>query len=1095
MMSINFNNILEAQAKSQADTVAFSFLRQGKKTKTINYGELYQRSQALARRLMKQCKPGDRVMLILPPGLDYIVSFLACLQARIIAVPCYPPVNPHFSSILCHVMEDCQPKVLLTNLSLSLLFNKIIYQQKFHDLFDRNVDHNQVTLADCLAKSKTNIVYALNPFQRNRSLPNAKSQDIAFLQYSSGTTGKPKGIMVTHQNIIENLAVITDAFQNTKETTSYFWLPPYHDMGLIGGILETIYVGYHAYIRSPFEFVANPSLWLNDINRYRITTSGAPNFAYSLCAKIDSNKLSADLDLSCWKTAFCGAEVIQEKVMQSFIDKFANFGFDDSALLPCYGMAETTLFATGKRDKLKSHCFYIDKTQLSLNKIKSVDNRHQDVIGLVASGINHEKQQLVIVDPESHEPLPDNHVGKIMLQSKSITKGYWNQPDLTEKSYHNPLNGYEGHFLDTGDLGAMVDNQLIVTGRLKDTIIVNGFNYNTSLIEDYINKSSPIIRTGGSAVVQIERGEHSGIIALIEINTIDADINFRSMAQIIRKKVLSAHQLLIDQIYFLPKRSIIKTTSGKISHHHCIQAINNQYLKPIYRYIAKSSSHHGKQRLLKAYKSVSKKVCKNHILKIVSKHYQYYLGETKMPQLLKDANFDSMTSIAFITDIERSLHNLITININDISITTRLNDFVDMITKQLMQQTVLSNDNFGKTKDNQLPLLPMQYFYLTHVKVQKFHLGKVLDLMPQVSSQQLRMALHNVIAIQPYLHCKVNSTDYKLTPNPIEKSYSWHDIELAIDDNLELMKCFNDIADKLCQETNYYQGNLLAVAYIHNTATQTSHAIVVINHLVIDPVSFYYLLKQLDMALDNKDFGFLDSHINQCLSSLDLQQRTPNSAIENRIANKNNLQKDEKMHIIRFDEDVCNALIEKQKNNSCVLDAIFIQAFSKVANAIFHHDVLNLTYIRDGHNTLQANNLVTFSCLANKLAIDCHADESELSDLTMKKLVDINTASMVEQTRYDKHSLSPIFEYSNMGRHKLMEANNFNENGLFYSGYLTSTFDPNMVRYRDIFIRPFFLGENQIQVVLFYASLIYSVRQIQLIDHIFQQAVRRSLGI
>lgn len=744
---------LNMHALKQPDAIAYHFL-DNNQDETITYAQLYQRSSILAERLQKNHEPGERVLLLLPPGLDYIIGFLACLQAGLIAVPCYPPLNQRFANTLCYIAENCQPCCLLTTTALSIYLRTLSLRQS-SSVFKYFYDHfmSAIEIDDTLPKIPHLCVHHFRAKKKSSLSHTISDEDIAFLQYSSGTTGKPKGIMVSQANLSCNLTAIQEGFQADQSSKCYIWLPPYHDMGLIGGILFPLFMGFPVYLCSPINFVRHPLSWLENISKYKITISGGPNFSYALCNKLSSDDIPKNLDLSSWKVAFCGAEVIQEKVMQAFVDKFSPYGFSDDAFLFCYGLAETTLYATGELAALKRQHITIDKQKLTQHRVELVTNDSPNATNLLTSGKTHSKQKLVIADINTNKPLDDQNIGKIMLQSDCVTKGYWQQPELTQKIYQQKIAGYSGTFLDTGDLGAIVNGQLLVTGRLKNLIVIHGLNYSANVIENNIEQCSALICNAGVAVLQIENIDNEGLIALIEVDAELKRNEYMTLANCIRECVFSNHTLLINQCYFVNKHTVIKTTSGKISHQACINAINDQSLEYFYhwQFSAHKDVNHQQKKLRLHYQQASSDLLYQHIDKIVTQEIKQYYAANHLPEKHSLQQLDSMQLLALLAAIEKRLHHFVSLSVLDVYAHSTIEGFVEHLEKCL--QHSLNDKTLLPTSTNQqLSLQEKTFLELTAQKSSRAYISVYCQLYFDFShfADETRAFLNNIDGLKDY---------------------------------------------------------------------------------------------------------------------------------------------------------------------------------------------------------------------------------------------------------------------------------------------------------------------------------------------------------
>lgn len=457
-----FVDILNHRALQQAEQTAYIFLANGEtETARLTYQQLEQKAKALAAQLQLQMSPGERALLLYPSEEEFIIAFFACLYAGVIAVPVYPPRRNQKLSRLQAITKDAQAKLALTTTSL---LNTI--EEKFSS------DPELITVP-CLATNNIPDKQA-----ENWQKPNLSLEDIAFLQYTSGSTGMPKGVMVSHKNLLYNEKLIASAFGHTSETIGVGWLPLFHDMGLIGNVLQPVYVGFPCVIMPPEAFIQKPLRWLQAISRYNATSSGGPNFAYELCADKIKPQERENLDLSCWDVAFTGAEPVRAATLEKFANTFADYGFKREAFYPCYGMAETTLFVSGGIKSQSPVIEAVDKLALLENSAVTINSQHPNAQLLVGCGHAWLSEKIVIVNPESLTECRDGEIGEIWVSSDSVAQGYWNRPEQTAETFKAYLADTQvGPFLRTGDLGFLLAGELFITGRIKDLIIVQGRNH------------------------------------------------------------------------------------------------------------------------------------------------------------------------------------------------------------------------------------------------------------------------------------------------------------------------------------------------------------------------------------------------------------------------------------------------------------------------------------------------------------------------------------------------------------------------------------------------------------------------------------------
>ena len=447
--------ILSYRAKQTPKQIAYIFLEDGEsQTAKITYQELEEKAKKIALNL-KSWK-GERALLLYPSGLEFISAFFGCLYAGIIAVPAYLPRKNQKLSRLLAILEDSQAKLVLTKQkNLTLLKENRGQELNSHQL--------KFIATDNLKNERGDWV-----------IQKTKPNSLAFLQYTSGSTDNPKGVMITHGNLMHNLENIKQAFGHNQKSIGVGWLPLFHDMGLIGHVLQPIYVGFPSILMPPVAFLQKPIRWLKAISKYRATTSGGPNFAYDLCVKKIPPEEIANLDLSSWDLAFNGAEPTRGETLKEFSQKFAARGFNYTAFYPCYGMAETTLFTTGGDKEQKPVIQGIKAGELEQNSVVESEISSPESRVFVGCGHPYPDTKVIIVNPDSLTPCSSEQIGEIWVSSSSVATGYWNRPEATKQTFQAYLQEGEGPFLRTGDLGFVKNGELFVTGRLKDLIIIRG---------------------------------------------------------------------------------------------------------------------------------------------------------------------------------------------------------------------------------------------------------------------------------------------------------------------------------------------------------------------------------------------------------------------------------------------------------------------------------------------------------------------------------------------------------------------------------------------------------------------------------------------
>jgi acyl-CoA synthetase (AMP-forming)/AMP-acid ligase II len=398
--------------------------------------------------------------------------------------------------------------------------------------------------------------------------PRLGPASLAFLQYTSGSTGKPRGVMVSHGNLLANERVIQERTGHDSDRTVFAgWLPLYHDMGLIGNVLQSAYLGIPCYLMSPLDFVKRPMVWLEAISRYRVTTSGGPSFAYDHCARRVPDDAVGALDLASWDLAFNGAEPVRADVLDRFAGKFARAGFRREAFYPCYGLAEATLMVSGADRLHVPHVVGVARAELGAGRVVRAEG--SDAQRLVGCGRPADDHRVVIVDSERRAPAEPGRVGEIWVSGPSVCAGYWGDAASTAETFGATLPGSADRFLRTGDLGFITAGQLFVVGRSKDLIIVRGCNHYPDDIERTIERAHPALRVGCGVVFGVDIAGEERVVAVHEIARGPDGARAAQIAADITEAVAQRHGLRLHASVLVKPGTIPKTSSGKLRRTAC----------------------------------------------------------------------------------------------------------------------------------------------------------------------------------------------------------------------------------------------------------------------------------------------------------------------------------------------------------------------------------------------------------------------------------------------------------------------------------------------------------------------------------------------
>ncbi|MFD4371368.1 fatty acyl-AMP ligase [Streptomyces sp. NPDC058486] len=552
-MARSLVDVLSSHAADRPDRTAFRFLATGAcdgDIEELTYAELGRRARAIAAHLQERGLAGARALLLHPPGVEFVSGYMGCLAAGVVAVPSVPPQgrtqNLRTLSRMRRMIADADVRVILaTRPVLSAL-------DAASDRFP------ELSSLVCVATEE--IPDAAGDSWRE---PDIAPDAVAFLQYTSGSTSAPRGVMVTHANLMHNQVALTERMGHTPEVLEEWggelyvsWLPLYHDLGLIAPVLNNLYVGGTSTLFSPPHFLQRPERWLEAISHYRPHTSGGPNFAYELCLRRATPELLDRLDLSRWRVALNGAEPVRAGTMRRFADAFAAAGFRRESHFPCYGLAEATLMVTGSS---------VDRapTLVDRAEVPSMSGTAEDA-ELVSSGRPGIGISVVIADPERQAECPEGEVGEIWVAGESVTHGYWRNVRATREVFRASLADGRDGFLRTGDLGFMRDGEVFVTGRLKDLLVIGGRNHYPQDLELTAESAHPGVRPGCIAAFSVDddtAGEQPVLVAEVTPETAhDAE----AIRAAIRGAVGEAHGLTLRDVVLIARGTIAKTSSGKI---------------------------------------------------------------------------------------------------------------------------------------------------------------------------------------------------------------------------------------------------------------------------------------------------------------------------------------------------------------------------------------------------------------------------------------------------------------------------------------------------------------------------------------------------
>jgi len=563
-----FVHRIQYWAEHNPDQLAFIFLNDGESDEsTLTYRELDEQSRAIAADLGDRNMEGERALLLFPPGIEFITAFYGCLYAGVTPVPAYPPRRNRNMTRIEAISADCAARVALTTKTVV---------ERVEPLLDEAPKLRDI---DWIASDQ--IPHSL---ASRWKMPDISGDTLGVLQYTSGSTGQPKGVMLTQRNLLANCAMICFGFDPGSQGVGMTWLPTYHDMGLVGGVLNPVFIGRPNVMMSPMAFLQKPIRWLRAISNYGCCISGGPNFAYQLCNDKITTEQCEGLDLSTWDLAFNGAEPVRAETLNEFSEKFAPYGFQSNAHYPCYGMAETTLIVTGGVKQEEPIVRYFDGRALDKHYVETANPEDPHARSLVGCGTVLPEGEVIIVNPETFEATPEGLVGEIWVRCPSTGKGYWQKPEATAATFHAKLKGDKENkdYLRTGDLGFLDKRELFVTGRVKDLIIIRGVNRYPQDIEATVENVSERLRSSGAAAFALDVEGRERLMVVCEIER-SRNKEWADVILAVRRSIASEHDLPPDAVILVRAGSIPKTSSGKIQRY----AVKKMFLEDELSVVAK----------------------------------------------------------------------------------------------------------------------------------------------------------------------------------------------------------------------------------------------------------------------------------------------------------------------------------------------------------------------------------------------------------------------------------------------------------------------------------------------------------------------------
>jgi len=509
------------------------------------YADLDRQARALAAELQDRHEPGTRVLLLYPPGIEFLIAFLGCLYARVVPATAYPPRPGQSLTAIEGILSDCGAAEVLTTGVLGAHL-------------DQRTEAGEQLSAPLRLTDRVDLGAAAA--WRD---PGVGPEDLAFLQYTSGSTGEPKGVMVSHRGLVSTCTDVHRGFSHTPDSVMVSWLPTFHDMGLIYGVLLPLMVGFPTFLMAPVTFLRKPVRWLQAISEHRGTHTSAPNFAYELCLRKVGDEELSQLDLSSWRVAANGAEAVRQETHEGFLRRFAPCGVRDDLFCPSYGLAEVGLKVATGRQGDPALAVRVDREALEEHRLVPLDEDDPAGTTLVGCGFSQIGARIEIVDPSTHCLCPSDRIGEIWVASTSVAEGYWQRPELSEQVFRARTADGEGPFLRTGDLGFLYEGQLFIAGRIKDLVVIRGRNYYSHDIERTAEEADGAFRPGCGAAFGVTMDGEERLVVAQEVRT-DAEKAPDELLARIRKAIVRSFGIKPYAVVLVPPGGIPKTSSGKI---------------------------------------------------------------------------------------------------------------------------------------------------------------------------------------------------------------------------------------------------------------------------------------------------------------------------------------------------------------------------------------------------------------------------------------------------------------------------------------------------------------------------------------------------
>ena len=836
--------LVRLRSSNQPNRNAFTFLLDGENEEArLTYSQLDRRARRIAAQLQTQGLTGERALLLYPAGLDFLIAFFGCLYAGVVAVTAYPPRNKRNTPRIKAISNDAQATIALTIAEKLDTVQSLMTEKT-------DVKSLQWLTTDNLAPG----------IEDSWEEPSINKDTLAFLQYTSGSTGTPKGVMISHGNLLHNAQTTYQFMGHSPESKFVTWLPMYHDMGLIGGILQPLYGGFECIIMPPTSFLQRPYRWLQAISKYKGTTSGAPNFAYDLCVEKITPEQKATLDLSSWDVPFSGAEPVRYETLKRFAEYFAECGFPFSAFYPCYGMAETTLMTSGGDNTKSPLVITVDKAALELNRVVESSNENKDLnLNLVSSGRVIPGQKVVIANPETRKSCQPSEIGEIWVSGLSVGQGYWNREQDTQETFHAYLSDTgEGPFLRTGDLGFLHSGELFITGRAKDLIIIRGRNLYPQDIELTAERSHPSLRVGASAAFTVLDNNEEKLVVVQELE-FRAKPDKTEVTNAIRQAISEEHEVQAYAVVLIKPGSIPKTSSGKIQRRETRARFEKGTLTVVGSSVLESSDIARKETRLKRSEllALSPRQCQAVLETYLIGQEARVLGiapdDISPEEPLTTLGLDSLKVFELKNRVEVDLEVEVSVadffeGMSTRSLVTKI--LAQMTTDGLSLVSLIQQEKNTNISDSHYPLSVSQqglwFIHQLNPDTATYNIPIVINLKGSVNQAILQKCLNEIVRRHEVLRTSFTLNDGQ----PVQVVNQAEPLTLTVEDLRSLPESErNHAVQRLTTEFAQKPFDLSSKSLIRAKFAQINeknyYLIIVLHHIIADGWSIGILIKEL----------------------------------------------------------------------------------------------------------------------------------------------------------------------------------------------------------------------------------------------------------